>query len=89
MHDTYSPPLWAVVGCLANILVSVAMIWYLILFLSSCDYMRSTTVRLCFFCRVPDDPPAHRFRTVQTVISRQEEIPQGGLHGGQNYRDRW
>jgi hypothetical protein len=48
MHDTYSPPLWAVMGCLANILVSVAMIWYLIFFLSSCDACSARPFALAF-----------------------------------------
>ena len=49
MHDTYSPPLWAVMGCLANILVSVAMIWYLIIFLSSCTTCAARPFAFAFF----------------------------------------
>jgi hypothetical protein len=49
MHDTYSPPLWAVMGCLANIIVSVAMIWYLILFLSSCYTCTARPFAYAFF----------------------------------------
>ena len=49
MHDTYSPPLWAVMGCLANILVSVAMIWYLIIFLSSCTSCAARPFAYAFF----------------------------------------
>ena len=49
MHDTYSPPLWAVMGCLANILVSVAMIWYLIIFLSSCTTCAARPFAYAFF----------------------------------------
>ena len=37
MSDTDAPPLWAVLGCLGNIILSVGMIWYLLLFLSSCS----------------------------------------------------
>ena len=37
MPNTYTPPLWAVLGSLANIILSVAMIWYLIIFLFSCS----------------------------------------------------
>jgi hypothetical protein len=37
MSDTAAPPLWAVLGSLGNIILSVGMIWYLILFLSSCS----------------------------------------------------
>ena len=49
MHDTYSPPLWAVMGCLANIIVSVAMIWYLIIFLSSCETCSARPFAYVFF----------------------------------------
>lgn len=49
MHDTYSPPLWAVLGCLANIILSVAMIWYLIIFLSSCDTCSARPFAYAFF----------------------------------------
>jgi hypothetical protein len=49
MHDTYSPPLWAVLGCLANIIVSVAMIWYLIIFLSSCSSCPAEPFAYIFF----------------------------------------
>jgi hypothetical protein len=37
MSDTAAPPLWAVLGSLGNIILSVGMIWYLLLFLSSCS----------------------------------------------------
>ena len=37
MSDTAAPPLWAVLGSLGNIILSVGMIWYLIIFLSSCS----------------------------------------------------
>ena len=37
MFDTGAPPLWAVLGSLGNIIVSVGMIWYLLIFLSSCS----------------------------------------------------
>jgi hypothetical protein len=37
MSDTDAPPLWAVLGSLGNIILSVGMIWYLIIFLSSCS----------------------------------------------------
>ena len=36
MSDADSPPLWAVLGCLGNIILSVGMMWYLLLFLSAC-----------------------------------------------------
>ncbi len=49
MHDTYSPPLWAVLGCLANVIVSVAMIWYLIIFLSSCSSCAAEPFAYVFF----------------------------------------
>ena len=89
MHDTYSPPLWAVMGCLANILVSVAMIWYLILFLSSCDACSARPFALAFIVGFLVILLLTGFRIVQTVICRQEEIPQDRLDGGKNYRDRW
>jgi hypothetical protein len=37
MSDTGAPPLWAVLGSLGNIILSVGMMWYLLLFLSSCS----------------------------------------------------
>jgi hypothetical protein len=37
MSDTDAPPLWAVLGSLGNIILSVGMMWYLLLFLSSCS----------------------------------------------------
>jgi len=37
MSDTDAPPLWVVLGSLGNIILSVGMIWYLLLFLSSCS----------------------------------------------------
>jgi hypothetical protein len=37
MSDTDAPPLWAVLGCLGNIILSVGMMWYLLLFISSCS----------------------------------------------------
>jgi len=37
MSDTGAPPLWAVLGSLGNIIVSVGMMWYLLLFFSSCS----------------------------------------------------
>jgi hypothetical protein len=37
MSHADAPPLWAVLGCLGNIILSVGMIWYLLLFLSSCS----------------------------------------------------
>jgi hypothetical protein len=37
MSDTDAPPLWAVLGSLGNIIISVGMIWYLLIFLSSCS----------------------------------------------------
>ena len=37
MSDTDAPPLWAVLGSLGNIILSVGMIWYLFIFLSSCS----------------------------------------------------
>lgn len=37
MSDTDAPPLWAVLGSLGNIILSVGMIWYLLIFLSSCS----------------------------------------------------
>ena len=37
MSDTAAPPLWAVLGSLGNIILSVGMIWYLLLFLTSCS----------------------------------------------------
>lgn len=49
MRDTYSPPLWAVLGCLANIILSVAMIWYLIIFLSSCGTCAARPYAYAFF----------------------------------------
>jgi hypothetical protein len=49
MHDTYSPPLWAVLGCLANIILSVAMIWYLIIFLSGCSTCAARPFAYVFF----------------------------------------
>ncbi len=49
MHDTYSPPLWAVLGCLANIVLSVAMVWYLLLFLSSCSTCVARPFAYAFF----------------------------------------
>lgn len=49
MHDTYSPPLWAVLGCLANIILSVAMLWYLLIFLSSCGTCAARPYVYAFF----------------------------------------
>jgi hypothetical protein len=37
MSDTDAPPLWAVLGSLCNIILSVGMLWYLLLFLTSCS----------------------------------------------------
>ena len=37
MSEPAAPPLWAVLGSLGNIIVSVGMIWYLLIFLSSCS----------------------------------------------------
>ena len=37
MSDTGAPPLWAVLGSLGNIILSVGMMWYLLLFLPSCS----------------------------------------------------
>jgi len=37
MSGTDAPPLWAVLGSLGNIILSVGMIWYLLLFFSSCS----------------------------------------------------
>jgi hypothetical protein len=37
MSDTDAPPLWAVLGSLGNIILSVGMMWYLLIFLSSCS----------------------------------------------------
>jgi chromate transport protein ChrA len=37
MSDADAPPLWAVLGSLGNIILSVAMMWYILLFLSSCS----------------------------------------------------
>jgi hypothetical protein len=37
MSGTEAPPLWAVLGSLCNIILSVGMIWYLLLFLASCS----------------------------------------------------
>ncbi|HWS21791.1 MAG TPA: hypothetical protein VN227_04035 [Methanoregula sp.] len=37
MSGTDAPPLWAVLGSLGNIILSVGMIWYLLLFLTSCS----------------------------------------------------
>ncbi len=37
MAGTDAPPLWAVLGSLCNIILSIGMIWYLLLFLSSCS----------------------------------------------------
>jgi len=37
MSDTAAPPLWAVLGCLGNIILAVGMMWDLLLFLSSCS----------------------------------------------------
>lgn len=37
MSDTDAPPLWAVLGSLGNIILSVGMMWYLVIFLSSCS----------------------------------------------------
>ncbi|MCK9590553.1 MAG: hypothetical protein M0Q91_00905 [Methanoregula sp.] len=49
MRYTYSPPLWAVLGCLANIILSVAMIWYLIIFLFSCATCAARPSAYAFF----------------------------------------
>ena len=89
MHDTYSPPLWAVLGCLANVIVSVAMIWYLIIFLSSCSSCAAEPFAYVFFIGFLHNSRTDRFRTLQTVISRQKEIQPDGFGCCKNCRNRY
>jgi hypothetical protein len=49
MSDTDAPPLWAVLGCLGNIILSVGMMWYLLLFLSSCSTCAARPFVYVFF----------------------------------------
>jgi hypothetical protein len=49
MSDTDAPPLWAVLGSLGNIILSVGMMWYLLLFLSSCTICPARPFVYVFF----------------------------------------
>ena len=49
MSDTGSPPLWGVLAYLVNIIVSVAMIWYLIIFIFSCSTCTAEPMTFVFF----------------------------------------
>jgi hypothetical protein len=49
MSDTDAPPLWAVVGSLGNIILSVGMMWYLLLFFSSCSTCAARPFIYVFF----------------------------------------
>jgi hypothetical protein len=42
MSGAGAPPLWAVLGSLGNIILSVGMMWYILLFLSSCGTCGAT-----------------------------------------------
>jgi len=49
MSGTSAPPLWAVLGCLGNIILSVGMMWDLLLFLSSCSTFAARPFVYVFF----------------------------------------
>jgi prolipoprotein diacylglyceryltransferase len=49
MSETGSPPLWGVLAYLVNIIVSVAMIWYLINFFLSCSTCTAKPLIFVFF----------------------------------------
>jgi len=49
MSDTDAPPLWVVLGCLGNIIMSVGMMWDLLLYLSSCSTCAARPFVYVFF----------------------------------------
>jgi hypothetical protein len=49
MSDADAPPLWAVLGSLGNIILSVGMMWYILLFLSSCGTCPARPLGYLFF----------------------------------------
>jgi hypothetical protein len=49
MSDTGSPPFWGVLAYLVNIILSVAMIWYLINFFLSCSTCTVKPLTFVFF----------------------------------------
>jgi hypothetical protein len=49
MSESGSPPLWKVLAYLANIIISIAMIWYLINFFFSCSTCTAKPLTVVFF----------------------------------------
>ena len=49
MSESGSPPLWKVLAYLANIIISIAMIWYLINFFFSCSTCTAKPLTFLFF----------------------------------------
>jgi len=49
MSDADAPPLWAVLGSLGNIILSVGMMWYIIIYLSSCVTCQARPLVYVFF----------------------------------------
>jgi hypothetical protein len=49
MSESGSPPLWKVLAYLANIIISIGMIWYLINFFFSCSTCTAKPLTFVFF----------------------------------------
>jgi len=49
MSGSGSPPLWKVLAYLANTIISIAMIWYLIKFFFSCSTCTAKPLTFVFF----------------------------------------
>jgi hypothetical protein len=49
MSETSSPPFWRVLAYLTNIIISVAMIWYLIIFFVTCSTCTAKPLTFAFF----------------------------------------